>query len=185
MFDARRFRDDTTPNDPSACVERLRKDAPASGRNTARDCKGTDNAKHPAAGTNQHAAALVVDMSVVSFWLEPRVLVDDALRFLDLDEAGVELQHRRRTRAGTKQCHNTATWTRKRRCRSGGIIAAMCRKDWLLLAGVVFSRQRMTAVVQRLTVEGAVQGARLTTRVQCKDETERAKNRYDKCRSRA
>ncbi|KAI5244497.1 hypothetical protein E4T47_02725 [Aureobasidium subglaciale] len=37
----------------------------------------------------------------------------------------------------------------------------------------MLSKQRMTAVVQRLTVEGAVQGARLTTTVQCKDETER------------
>ncbi|KAI5205334.1 hypothetical protein E4T39_03030 [Aureobasidium subglaciale] len=95
MLDARRFRSDRTPNDPSACVERLRKDAPANGCNTARDCKGIDNAKHRAAGTNQHAAALVVDMSVVSFWLDPRVLVDDALRFLDLDGAGLGLQHAR------------------------------------------------------------------------------------------
>ncbi|KEQ91376.1 hypothetical protein AUEXF2481DRAFT_500854 [Aureobasidium subglaciale EXF-2481] len=179
MFDARRFRDDTTPNDPSACVERLRKDAPASGRNTARDCKGTDNAKHPAAGTNQHAAALVVDCASSTLTkLAWNFSIGGSIR-------SSSRVHGKRTRAGTKQCHNTATWTRKRRCRSGGIIAAMCRKDWLLLAGVVFSRQRMTAVVQRLTVEGAVQGARLTTRVQCKDETERAKNRYDKCRSRA
>lgn len=39
-----------------------------------------DYAKHPAAGTNQHAAALVVDISVVNFWLDPRyLLVEDEM----------------------------------------------------------------------------------------------------------
>ena len=39
-----------------------------------------DYAKYPAAGTKQHAAALVVDISVVNFWLDPRfLLVHDEL----------------------------------------------------------------------------------------------------------
>jgi hypothetical protein len=51
--------------------------------------KGTDNAKHPAAGTNQHAAALVVDISVVNFRLDPRLSEKDALGFIDLCNAGL------------------------------------------------------------------------------------------------
>jgi len=48
-----------------------------------------DDAKHPAAGTKQHAAALVVDISVVDFWLDPRFLLveDQIVEFLDFDNA--------------------------------------------------------------------------------------------------
>lgn len=88
MLDARRFKTDRTPNDPSACVERLRKDAPAKLQHCP-GFKGTDNAKHPAAGTNQHAAALVVDISVVNFRLDPRLSEKDALGFIDLCNAGL------------------------------------------------------------------------------------------------
>lgn len=88
MLDARRFENDRTPNDPSACVERLRKDAPATREshcNIVRASKDQrdrqDHAKYPAADTKQHTAALVVDISVVKFELDPRVLlVEDEMR---------------------------------------------------------------------------------------------------------
>ncbi|KEQ58535.1 uncharacterized protein M437DRAFT_69881 [Aureobasidium melanogenum CBS 110374] len=88
MLDARRFENDRTPNDPSACVERLRKDAPTTREshcNIVRASKDQrdrqDHAKHPAADTKQHTAALVVDFSVVKFELDPRVLlVEDEMR---------------------------------------------------------------------------------------------------------
>jgi hypothetical protein len=72
MLDARRFESDRTPNDPSACVERLRKAAAPASCNIVRHQRNRQAyAKHPAAGTKQHAAALVVDISVVNFMAGP------------------------------------------------------------------------------------------------------------------
>jgi hypothetical protein len=75
MLDARRFKSDRTPNDPSAAWNALGKAAPASCNIVRHQRNRRDYAKYPAAGTKQHAAALVVDISVVNFLARPTVLV--------------------------------------------------------------------------------------------------------------
>lgn len=97
---ARRFENDRTPNDPSACVERLGKDAPASCNAATlsglQRIEGTDKTTLNTLQLIQSSMRLllVVDSSVVEFWLNPRILlVEVEYHFLVLYNASLQSQH--------------------------------------------------------------------------------------------